>query len=138
MLGRFQLSRVQARENSEWINTQLWIKENTKPNEFFIQSGAQNLYGSFSTLTRRLVISADSGSGGSLYLYSKKAKSYETIRFNLGSIPNFKTDTAKYEMYIRKLSQSFEAKYLIAGADVPELNFTILYHSPAYIIYKIN
>lgn len=135
--GRFTLSNIRFKENSDWINTQLWVKNNSISSDVFIHTGKYNLYGAWTTLTRRVIIDADSNRAGGLYLYSKLDEEYELIRESLKPDHISPTKTEEFEKYLNTLAEKFDAYYLVSSRSEVKYSFERLYSNPTYTIYKI-
>lgn len=138
VVGRYQLSNIRLKDNSDWINTQLWAKDNSSQKDIFIFTGEYNLYGAWTTLTRRVLINADSNEAGGLYLYSKQDKEYELIRRGIREYPVPYFEIENFENYILDLAETFDAKYLISSHSHLEYTFPKMYSNSSYTIYKID
>ena len=137
ILGRLSLSHQRFNDNSDWINTQVWVQKNSMPEDIFISTGSTNLYGAWTTLTRRFAIPASSNYGGGLYLYSNYDKKYELLRNQISAVPVSYSDIENFEPYIIKLASTFEATYLLSSHLDVKYSFPIVYSTSKYTIYKI-
>jgi hypothetical protein len=138
VLGRYQLSNIRFKNNSNWINTQLWAQNNSNPNDLFIFTGSYNLYGAWTTLTKRIIINADSNAAGGLYLFSKQDKDYELIRRSVRELPVPYYEIEKFEKYVVELADLFDADYLVSSHSDFDYGFPVLYSNAGYTIYRIN
>jgi hypothetical protein len=136
--GRYQLSNIRFAENSNWINAQLWAKHNSNPNDLFMFTGSYNLYGAWTTLTKRVMIDADSNEAGGLYLFSKQDKEYELIRRSIRELPAPYYEIEKFEKYVVELADKFDADYLVSSHSDVDYGFPVLYSNEDYTIYRIN
>jgi hypothetical protein len=116
----------------------LWAKHNSNPNDLFIFTGSYNLYGGWTTLTKRMIIHADSNEAGGLYLFSKKDKEYELIRRSVREIPAPYFEIEKFEKYVIELADMFDAEYLVSSHSDVEYGFSVLYSNAGYTIYRID
>ena len=136
--GRYQLSNIRFAENSNWINTQLWAKHNSSPNDLFMFTGSYNLYGAWTTLTKRIILDADSNDAGGLYLFSKQDKEYELIRRSVRELPAPYYEIEKFEKYVVELADMFDADYLVSSHSDVDYGFPVMYSNAGYTIYRIN
>ena len=137
IFGRFSLSNVRFKENSDWINTQLWAKNNSAATDVFIHTGKYNLYGAWTTLTKRIIIDADSNDGGALYLYSKSDRKYELIRDSIKPRSDSFFEGDEFEKYIMVLAENFGAYYLVSSRVDTKYSFPIVYSNVKYTIYEV-
>jgi hypothetical protein len=137
IFGRFSLSNVRFKENSDWINAQLWAKNNSAATDVFIHTGKYNLYGAWTTLTKRIIIDADSNDGGALYLYSKFDRKYELIRDSIKPRSDSFFEGDEFEKYVMVLAENFGAYYLVSSRSDTKYSFPIVYSNVKYTIYEV-
>ena len=137
IFGRLDLSLDRYVQNRDWIDLQVWVKENSYSGETLLSTGKTNIHGGWTTLTRRYLISVDSTSAGNLYLFSKGDKNYELLRENLKPDSSEILVTSTFEDYVSNLSSTFEARYLVSSSKNQDLSYPIVFTNSNYVIYKL-
>ncbi len=137
IVGRLDLSIERQQQSQDWINLQIWAKNNSSSGETFLSTGETNLHGGWTTLTRRYLVNADSNEGGNLYLFSKSDKQYEILRSQIVSDPNEIKDIDDFEMYIERLASNVDARFLISSDKLRNLKFPTAYSNSKYVIYIV-
>ena len=137
IFGRLDLSLDRYVQNRDWIDLQVWVKENSYSGETLLSTGKTNIHGGWTTLTRRYLINVDSTSAGNLYLFSKGDKHYELLRENLKPDSSDVLVTSTFEDYVSNLSSTFEARYLVSSSKNQTLSYPIVFTNSEYVIYKL-
>lgn len=135
--GRYILSERRDLTHKDWVETQLWALNNSPKNSKFIVNSGNNVYESWSTLSRRPRLIADL-SAGFLYFYTKEDFIYDQKRARMPSAPDPKISNKKeLELFYLNFSEEFEGDYLVWRNDNANLQFRIVFQNEVFTIYRL-
>lgn len=135
--GRYILSERRDLTHKVWVETQLWALNNSPKNSKFIVNSGNNVYESWSTLSRRPRLIADL-SAGFLYFYTKEDFIYDQKRARMPNAPDPKISNNKeLEIFYLKFSEEFGGDYLVWRNENIKLQFRIVFENEIFTIYKL-
>lgn len=135
--GRYILSERRDLTHRDWVETQLWAFNNSPKNSKFIVNSGNNVYESWSTLSRRPRLIADL-TAGFLYFYTSEDSIYDQKRARLPSAPDPKSSNKKeLELFYLNFSEEFGGNYLVWRNDDANLQFRIVFQNEIFTIYKL-
>ena len=135
--GRYILSERRDLTHKDWVETQLWALNNSPKNSKFIVNSGNNVYESWSTLSRRPRLIADL-SAGFLYFYTKEDFIYDQKRARMPSAPDPKSSNKKeLELFYLNFSEEFGGNYVVWRNDNTNLQFRIVFQNEVFTIYRL-
>lgn len=114
------------KETNDWINLQLWAKENTKKTDIFIVPPNQT---GFRIFSERSIV-ADIKDGAVVMYSSTYAKDWFSRIDDTNSYQNFREDN------FLKLKQIYDFNFIVVP-NSQKLNFENLFENSEFIIYRI-
>lgn len=135
--GRYILSERRDLTHKDWIQTQLWALNKTPKNSKFIVNSGNNVYDSWTTLSRRPRLVSNL-TAGFLYFYTKEDFIYDQKRARLPSAPDPKSSNRKeIEEFYLSFIEKFGGDYLVWKNDNVNLGFRIVFENETFLIYNL-
>jgi hypothetical protein len=133
--SRYTQSTNRDYARKEWIQTQIWARDQTVFGTRFILDTKLDLYSSWTTLSRRPRIT--SSSGGFIYIYTKEDKFFDDLAKTFGLKPGSMATSEAIEKYYLTVSNSLGSEYIVQNISDTQLSWQKVYINSKFIIYKI-
>lgn len=121
--------------HKEWVETQIWARDQTAFGSRFILDTKLDLYSSWTTLSQRPRIT--SSSGGFIYTYTKDDEYFDHLAKTFGPRPSSMATNKEIEKYYMTVSNSLGGEYIVQNISDTQLSWKKVYINSKYIIYKV-
>ena len=133
--SRYTQSTNRDYARKEWIQTQIWARDQTVFGTRFILDTKLDLYSSWTTLSQRPRIT--SSSGGFIYIYTKEDEFFDDLAKTFGLKPGSMATGEEIEKYYLNVSNSLGGEYIVQNISDTQLSWQKVYINSKFIIYKI-
>jgi hypothetical protein len=133
--SRYTQSINRDYERKEWIETQIWARDQTAFGSRFILDTKLDLYSSWTTLSQRPRIT--SSSGGFIYTYTKDDEFFDNLAKTFGPKPGSMATSKEIEKYYLTVSNRLGGEYIVQNISDTQLSWQKVYVNTKFVIYKI-
>jgi len=136
LAGRFILSERRDATHEDWIATQVWAQLHSSKDSKFIVNSGFDVYESWTTLSKRPRLIADSNAGF-LYFYTKGDAQYDLLRSELPISPNPSSDPESQVEFYNQFRSKIGGDYLVWKNSDTKLSYPVKYSNNKFTIYSL-